>query len=69
MLLEKDMKLADVIHHDYNLIPVISRFGIMLGFGDSSIENICNEKQINIDFFLTNFANSFYLNIEDRGMH
>ena len=59
MLLEKDMKLADVIHHDYNLIPVISRFGIMLGVGDGSIENICNEKNINIDFFLT-ILNSFH---------
>lgn len=59
MLLEKDMKLADVIHHDYNLIPVISRFGIMLGFGDGSIEDICNKKQINIDFFLT-MLNAFH---------
>ena len=59
MLLEKDMKLADVIHHDYKLIPVISRFGIMLGFGDGSIENICNEKQINTDFFLT-ILNAFH---------
>ncbi|MFK5857550.1 MAG: hemerythrin domain-containing protein [Bacteroidota bacterium] len=59
MLLEKDMKLADVINHDYNLIPVISRFDIMLGFGDGSIEVICNEKEINIDFFLT-ILNSFH---------
>lgn len=59
MLFEKDMKLADVIHHDYNLIPVISRFGIMLGFGDASIENICKKNQINIDFFLT-ILNAFH---------
>lgn len=59
MLLEKDMKLADVIHHDYNLIPVISRFGIMLGFGDASIENICKKNQINIDFFLI-ILNAFH---------
>ncbi len=59
MLLEKDMKLADVINHDYNLIPVISRFGIMLGFGDSSIENICSKNKINLDFFLT-ILNSFH---------
>ncbi len=59
MLLEKDMKLADVINHDYNLIPVISRFGIMLGFGDDSIESICNDNEINVDFFLT-ILNSFH---------
>jgi len=59
MLLEKEMKLADVISHDYNLIPVIGRFGIMLGFGDESIENICNNKGVNIDFFLT-ILNTFH---------
>jgi regulator of cell morphogenesis and NO signaling len=53
------MKLADVIHHDYNLIPVIARFNIMLGFGDSSIANICQKKKINTDFFLT-ILNSFH---------
>ena len=59
MLLEKDMKLANVINHDYNLIPVISRFGIMLGFGDDSIENICKDNEINVDFFLI-ILNSFH---------
>ncbi len=59
MLLEKEMKLADVIHHDYNLVPVINRFGIVLGFGDDSIERICNKKQIDIDFFLT-ILNAFH---------
>jgi regulator of cell morphogenesis and NO signaling len=59
MLLEKEMKLADVINHDYNLIPVISRFGIMLGFGDVSIESICTKKGVNIDFFLT-VLNTFH---------
>ncbi len=59
MLLEKDMKLADVIHHDYNLVPVINRFGILLGFGDSSIEKICKSKNINVSFFLT-ILNAFH---------
>ena len=59
MLLEKEMKLADVIHHDYNLVPIINRFGIVLGFGDASIESICINKQINTDFFLT-ILNAFH---------
>ena len=59
MLLEKEMKLADVIHHDYNLIPIISRFGIMLGFGDNSIDKICQKKRINTDFFIT-ILNAFH---------
>jgi len=53
MLIQKEMKLADVIHHDYNLIPVLNRFDIRLGFGDKTIEEICIEKNINIEFFLT----------------
>ncbi len=59
MLFEKNMKLEEVIYHDYNLVPVISRFGILLGFGDISIENICKERNINLDFFLT-ILNSFH---------
>lgn len=52
MRIEKDMKLADVILHDFNLIPVINRFGIRLGFGDSTIGQICRKQKINTEFFL-----------------
>lgn len=53
------MKLADVIHHDHKLVPVINRFGIQLGFGDKTIEGICTEKQVNIGFFIT-IVNTFH---------
>ncbi len=53
MRIEKNMKLADVIHHDFSLIPVINRFGIQLGFGDSTIEEICDKRSVNAEFFLT----------------
>ena len=53
MLIEKDMKLADVIHHDHNLVPVINRFGIHLGFGDKTIETLCKINNVNQEFFLT----------------
>jgi len=59
MLIQKEIKLADVIHHDYNLIPVLNRFDIRLGFGDKTIEEICIEKNINIEFFLT-ILNAFH---------
>ena len=32
MLIHQKMKLANVIHHDHTLVPVINRFGIQLGF-------------------------------------
>jgi len=57
------MKMADVIHSNYLLIPVINRLGIHLGFGDKSVKNICNETGIDIDFFLTvinTFSNENY---------
>ena len=52
MLIQKEMKLADVIHHDHNLVPVINRFGIRLGFGEKTIEELADEYEINADFFL-----------------
>ena len=53
MLIQKDMKLADVIHHDHNLVPVINRFGIHLGFGDKTILDLCHNNEVNQEFFLT----------------
>ncbi|MEA3450411.1 MAG: hypothetical protein U9Q83_00745 [Bacteroidota bacterium] len=44
--------MADLIHQNYHILPIINRFGIFLGFGNKTIEQICNEKNINIDFFL-----------------
>jgi regulator of cell morphogenesis and NO signaling len=44
--------MADVIHMDYLLLPIINRFGIQLGFGDKSVEQVCNDHQINLPFFL-----------------
>jgi len=51
-LFNKNTKMADVIHRNYLLLPVISRFGIRLGFKDKTIEGICIEKDLDIDFFL-----------------
>jgi len=46
------MKLADAIHYNHLLLPVINRLGVQLGFGDKSIQQICKEKNIDPDFFL-----------------
>jgi len=34
------------------LLPVINRFGIKLGFKDKTVEEICDEKNIDANFFL-----------------
>jgi regulator of cell morphogenesis and NO signaling len=59
MLFTKRHKLADIILHDYNLIPVFSRFGIQFGFADKTVDGVCKEKNINSEFFLV-IINSFH---------
>lgn len=46
------MKMADAIHHNHLLLPVINRLGVQLGFADQSVESVCKERGIDIDFFL-----------------
>jgi len=45
-------KLVSLIRKNYNLLPVINRFGIRLGFKDKSIDEICIEHNTNTAFFL-----------------
>lgn len=52
MHIKKEMKLADVIQLNYMLIPVIHRFGINLGFGDKTVASVCEENQVDLNFFL-----------------
>lgn len=53
MLITKEMKMADAIHLNYLLLPVINRLGVQLGFQDKSIDKVCLEQNIDVDFFLT----------------
>lgn len=53
------MKLADVIHSNYLLIPIIGRFGIELGFGNKTVKEICDEKNLEHLFFLE-ILNSYH---------
>lgn len=43
-LINAETKLCDVILHEPSVIPVINRFGIILGVGDKSIRTVCEEK-------------------------
>ena len=58
MNITRDMKMADVIHFNYQLLPVITRFNIQLGFGDKTVEEVCENFDVNIDFFIE-ITNSF----------
>ncbi|HKJ42983.1 MAG TPA: hemerythrin domain-containing protein [Sunxiuqinia sp.] len=51
-LLHKEDKMSSLISRNYNLLPVINRFGIRLGFKEKTIKEICNDNKIDVDFFL-----------------
>ncbi len=44
--------MSSLIMWNYNLLPVVNRFGINLGFKEKTIGEICREQNINTDFFL-----------------
>ncbi|MBN2482181.1 MAG: hemerythrin domain-containing protein [Bacteroidales bacterium] len=59
MQITRSMKMADMIHMNYLLLPIISRFNIKLGCGDKSIDQVCKENSIDVYFFLE-IVNSFH---------
>ncbi|MCQ2286332.1 MAG: hemerythrin domain-containing protein [Bacteroidales bacterium] len=46
------MKLADLIEANHNLILMLPRVGIPLGFGDKSVAEVCEAYHISEKFFL-----------------
>ena len=58
-LFDKNTNMTDLIHSNYLLLPVINRFGIQLGFKDKTIADICDDKRINLNFFLA-IINAFH---------
>ncbi|MDA3944541.1 MAG: hemerythrin domain-containing protein [Bacteroidetes bacterium] len=59
MRINKDMKMAEVIHLNHHLLPVLNRFDIHLGFGEKSVETVCVDNKVNVDFFLE-IVNTFH---------
>jgi regulator of cell morphogenesis and NO signaling len=51
--LKQQYKIIDIVEHDSNLLPVINRFGIKLGFGELTVLQLCNEHKIDVNFFLS----------------
>lgn len=58
-LFDQNVKMTDLVHSNYLLLPVLNRFGIRLGFQGKTILNICKEKGIDINFFLA-IVNAFH---------
>ncbi len=47
------MKMADMVAANYDLILMLPRFGIPLGFGDRSVKEVCRDAGVDETFFLT----------------
>lgn len=47
------MKMADMVASNYDLILMLPRFGIPLGFGDKTVRETCREYGVDEFFFLT----------------
>lgn len=47
------MKMADMIASNYDLILMLPRFGIPLGFGEKSVKEVCRDYGVDDHFFLT----------------
>ena len=45
-------KMRDLIRHNNHLLPVISRFDIAFGFGDSTVRDVCRDNNVDTDTFL-----------------
>jgi len=46
-------RIIEIVEHDSNLLSVLNRFGIRLGFGDITVQQACSNNDIDLDFFLT----------------
>ncbi len=46
-------KMASLIADNYQLIQVMSRFGINMGIGDKTVEEVCEDCHVDTDTFLT----------------
>lgn len=50
--------MAEAIFSDLSLIPVLDRFGITLGVGDLTVDEVCSRHDVDTRFFLA-VANTF----------
>lgn len=45
-------KMSDLICENYSLLLVMSRFGLSLGFGDKTVEQVCHQQGVHTATFL-----------------
>ncbi len=52
MVITHSSKMAEVVHEHTQLLPIIHRFGIRLGFGEKSVGQVCESYGVDVNFFL-----------------
>ena len=52
MIITHSTKMAEVIHDHIQLLPIIHRFGIRLGFGEKTVAQVCEIYGVDVEFFL-----------------
>ena len=52
IVFSEPMKLADLIDVNFKLLNVLSRMGISLGFGENTIQEVCERQNIDLKSFL-----------------
>ena len=45
-------KVSYVLANDYRLLQVMSRFGISFGFGEKTIKDVCQQRDVDADTFI-----------------
>lgn len=60
MAITAEMKMADVIHSNIQLLSVVQGLNIKLGFREKTVSEICAEQNVDVNFFLqlTNVYNN-----------
>ena len=59
-MIKKNMPMFQAVLENHQLLPLLPRFDIKLGFGERSVQEVCRLNGVNTDFFLE-IANA-YLN-------
>lgn len=61
--------MIDLISDNYNLLQVMSRFGLSLGFGDKTVKEVCEMNKVDCPTFLAvvNFVVEGYSRMDEGG--
>lgn len=57
-MINREMSMCQAVFENMQLLPLLPRFQMKLGFGEMSVEEVCKAHKVNPDFFLE-IANAY----------